>query len=133
MLDTSVVIDWHDPNVVRALPDEMAISAITAAELAAGPLLASTAGEAAKRQVRLQEVESSWIRSRSTERQRGVTVSSWPQSSATDALRGVDSRTFSLPPQLMRTDLTSIPATEITSGEQIIWSMSYRSAEIQLT
>ena len=58
MLDTSVVIDWHDPNVVRALPDEMAISAITAAELAAGPLPASTAGEAAKRQVRLQEVES---------------------------------------------------------------------------
>ncbi len=58
MLDTSVVIDWHDPNVVRALPDEMAISAVTAAELAAGPHLASTAGEAAKRQVRLQEVES---------------------------------------------------------------------------
>jgi predicted nucleic acid-binding protein len=58
MLDTSVVIDWHDPNVVRGLPDEMAISAITAAELAAGPHLASTAGEAAKRQVRLQEVES---------------------------------------------------------------------------
>ena len=58
MLDTSVVIDWHDPDVVRALPDELAISAITAAELAGGPLLASTAGEAAKRQVRLQEVES---------------------------------------------------------------------------
>jgi hypothetical protein len=28
-----VVIDWHDPIVVAALPDEMAISAITAAEL----------------------------------------------------------------------------------------------------
>lgn len=58
MLDTSVVIDWHDPQVVQALPDEMAISAITAAELAAGPQLANTPREAAKRQARLQEVES---------------------------------------------------------------------------
>ena len=58
LLDTSVVIDWHDPEIVAALPDEMAISAITAAELAAGPLLATTSMEAAKRQARLQEVES---------------------------------------------------------------------------
>lgn len=58
LLDTSVVIDWHDPSVVDKLPDEMAISAITAAELAAGPLLARTPVEAAKRQSRLQEVES---------------------------------------------------------------------------
>ena len=58
MLDTSVVVDWHDPDVVGALPDEMAISVITAAELTAGPALASTAREAAKRQARLQEVES---------------------------------------------------------------------------
>ena len=58
LLDTSVVIDWHDPALVAALPDEMAISAITAAELVAGPLLAATAIEAAKRQARLQEVES---------------------------------------------------------------------------
>jgi predicted nucleic acid-binding protein len=58
LLDTSVVIDWHDPAVVAALPDEMAISAITAAELTAGPLLATTPMEAAKRQARLQEVES---------------------------------------------------------------------------
>lgn len=58
LLDTSIVIDWHDPTVVAALPDEMAISAITAAELAAGPLLAATPIEAAKRQGRLQEVES---------------------------------------------------------------------------
>lgn len=36
----------------------MAISAITAAELAAGPHLAGTPAEAAKRQVRLQEVEA---------------------------------------------------------------------------
>ncbi len=58
LLDTSVVIDWHDPMVVAALPDEMAISAITAAELAAGPHLAATAAETAKRQARIQEVEA---------------------------------------------------------------------------
>src|SRR5664279_456478 len=58
MLDTSVVIDWHDPSVIRALPDDVAISAITAAELAAGPHLAHAPNEAARRQARLQEVES---------------------------------------------------------------------------
>jgi len=58
LLDTSVVIDWHDPAVIAALPDEMAISAISAAELAAGPHLATNPMEAAKRQARLQEVES---------------------------------------------------------------------------
>jgi predicted nucleic acid-binding protein len=58
LLDTSVVVDWHDPAVIAALPDEMAISAITVAELAAGPQLATSRVEAAKRQARLQEVES---------------------------------------------------------------------------
>lgn len=58
LLDTSVVVDWHDPDVLAALPDQVAISAITCAELAAGPLLAATPVEAAKRQARLQEVES---------------------------------------------------------------------------
>ncbi len=58
LLDTSVVVDWHDPIVVAALPDQMAISAITAAELSAGPHLAATPAEAAKRQARLQEVEA---------------------------------------------------------------------------
>jgi predicted nucleic acid-binding protein len=58
LLDTSVVIDWHDPLVVAALPDELAISAITTAELVSGPVLARTALEAARRQSRLQEVES---------------------------------------------------------------------------
>jgi len=58
LLDTSVIIDWHDPAVVAALPEEMAISAISAAELAAGPHLAADPLEAAKRQSRLQEVES---------------------------------------------------------------------------
>ncbi|CCG03143.1 type II toxin-antitoxin system VapC family toxin [Blastococcus saxobsidens] len=59
LLDTSVVVDWHDPIVVAALPDQVSISAITAAELAAGPHLAATPAEAARRQVRLQEVEAS--------------------------------------------------------------------------
>jgi predicted nucleic acid-binding protein len=58
LLDTSVIIDWHDPAVIAALPDEMAISAIGAAELAAGPHLATDPLEAAKRQARLQEIES---------------------------------------------------------------------------
>lgn len=58
LLDTSVVIDWHDPGVRAALPGAVAISAVTAAELAAGPLLAATRIEAAKRQTRLQEVEA---------------------------------------------------------------------------
>lgn len=58
LLDTSVVVDWHDSNVAAALPDRLAISAITAAELTVGPLLAATPVEAAKRQARLQEVES---------------------------------------------------------------------------
>ncbi len=58
LLDTSVVVDWHDPVVVAALPDQMAISVITAAELTAGPHLAAAPAEAAKRQARLQEVEA---------------------------------------------------------------------------
>jgi predicted nucleic acid-binding protein len=58
LLDTSVVVDWHDPAVVAELPQELVISAITVAELAAGPHLASTPDEAAKRQARLQEVEA---------------------------------------------------------------------------
>jgi predicted nucleic acid-binding protein len=58
LLDTSVVIDWHDPVVVQALPDEVAVSAVTLAELAAGPHLAPTRAEAGRRQARLQEVES---------------------------------------------------------------------------
>jgi hypothetical protein len=58
LLDTSVVVDWHDPAVIAALPDEIAISVISSAELAAGPHLAADPVEAAKRQARLQEVES---------------------------------------------------------------------------
>lgn len=58
LLDASVVIDWHDPAVASALPDELAISAITLAELAAGPHAAASRLEAARLQSRLQEVEA---------------------------------------------------------------------------
>lgn len=60
LLDTSVVIDWHRPEVLSALPEEAAVAAITLAELAAGPHLASTAAERARRQARLQQVESTF-------------------------------------------------------------------------
>jgi predicted nucleic acid-binding protein len=60
LLDTSVVIDGDDPAVAARLPDEVAISAITLAELAAGPHLASSAAERSRRQVRLQLVEATF-------------------------------------------------------------------------
>ena len=60
LLDTSVIISWDDPEVLDVLPDEAAVSAITMAELAAGPHLASTSAESARRQVRLQQVEASF-------------------------------------------------------------------------
>jgi len=60
LLDTSVVIDWDDRNVAAALPDEAAVSAITLAELTAGPRLASTSAESARRQSRLQQVEATF-------------------------------------------------------------------------
>jgi predicted nucleic acid-binding protein len=60
LLDTSVVIDWDDVEVAAALPDEAAISAITLAELAAGPHLARSRIEGARRQTRLQQVEATF-------------------------------------------------------------------------
>ncbi len=55
LLDTSVLIDWDDPVVLAALPDE---SAITLAELAAGPHRSDDLAERGRRQARLQQVES---------------------------------------------------------------------------
>ena len=60
LLDTSEVIDWDDPRVAAALPEESSVCAITLAELAAGPHLASTAAEGARRQARLQQVEATF-------------------------------------------------------------------------
>lgn len=58
LVDTSVVIDWDDPTVATTLPDEVAISTITLAELTAGPHLTPDPLERARRQARLQQVES---------------------------------------------------------------------------
>jgi predicted nucleic acid-binding protein len=58
LADTSVIIDWDDAALRDALPEEIAISAITLAELAAGPHLTQDPGERARRVARLQQVES---------------------------------------------------------------------------
>jgi len=59
LLDTSVVIDLNlvDPEL---LPDESAISAVTLAELAAGPHATQDAQERARRQDRLQWATATW-------------------------------------------------------------------------
>ena len=55
-----VVIDWDDPTVAAALPGEVAVCAITLAELAAGPHLATSCSDGARRQARLQQVEATF-------------------------------------------------------------------------
>jgi predicted nucleic acid-binding protein len=59
VLDTSVVID-HDLVDVALLPDESAITAITLAELAAGPHATDDDQERARRQDRLQWAAATW-------------------------------------------------------------------------
>jgi predicted nucleic acid-binding protein len=59
LLDTSVVIDL-DRLDASSLPAEAAISAITMAELAAGPHAASDAEERSRRQDRLQRAEAAF-------------------------------------------------------------------------
>jgi predicted nucleic acid-binding protein len=59
LLDTSVVID-HDVIDPALLPDESAISAITLAELTAGPHATEDRNERARRQDRLQWASSTW-------------------------------------------------------------------------
>lgn len=57
LVDTSVLIDLE--SLDRAsLPDELAISAVTLAELAAGPHATEDAEERARRQERLQRTEA---------------------------------------------------------------------------
>ncbi len=60
LLDTSVVVDCDDPAVVGALPDEVVVCAMTLAELAAGPHLATSSPERARRQARLQQLEATF-------------------------------------------------------------------------
>jgi predicted nucleic acid-binding protein len=59
VLDTSVLID-HDLIAAEQLPDESAITAVTLAELAAGPHAALDADERARRQDRLQWATATW-------------------------------------------------------------------------
>lgn len=59
VLDTSVLID-HDKIDPAFLPDESAISAVTLAELAAGPHATDNKDERARRQDRLQWATSTW-------------------------------------------------------------------------
>lgn len=59
LLDTSVVIDL--PKVpISQLPDELAISTVTLAELAAGPHASDVPAERAARQRRLQWAEATF-------------------------------------------------------------------------
>jgi predicted nucleic acid-binding protein len=59
LIDTSIVVDLEliDPE---RLPRELAISAITMAELAAGPHATTDAAERARRQDRLQRAEATF-------------------------------------------------------------------------
>lgn len=59
VLDTSVVIDL-DAIDVSVLPAEVAVTALTMAELAAGPHAAKDPAERARRQDRLQRTEAAF-------------------------------------------------------------------------
>ena len=59
ILDTSVVIDLEDIET-NTLPVEVAITALTMAELAAGPHAATNSDERARRQDRLQRTEAAF-------------------------------------------------------------------------
>jgi len=59
VLDTSVVMN-HDLVDIALLPDESAITAITLAELAAGPHATDDDQERARRQDRLQWAAATW-------------------------------------------------------------------------
>jgi predicted nucleic acid-binding protein len=59
LLDTSVVIDLDELDASK-LPVEVAVSAVTMAELAAGPFAAKDAAERGRRQDRLQRAEAAF-------------------------------------------------------------------------
>jgi predicted nucleic acid-binding protein len=59
LIDTSVVVDLERVDA-DSLPQELAISAITLAELAAGPHATADSAERARRQDRLQRAEATF-------------------------------------------------------------------------
>jgi len=59
LIDTSVVIDLEQIDAA-ALPEELAVSAMTMAELAAGPHATADPAERARRQDRLQRAEATF-------------------------------------------------------------------------
>ena len=59
LIDTSVVIDLDRVDAAD-LPQEIAVSAVTLAELVAGPLATSDPAERARRQDRLQRAEATF-------------------------------------------------------------------------
>jgi predicted nucleic acid-binding protein len=59
LLDTSVIVDLDRLNATQ-LPEEVAISAITLAELSAGPSATTDVSERARRQDRLQRTEATF-------------------------------------------------------------------------
>lgn len=61
ILDTSTVILLQRLTDPAALPAEPLITAVTLAELAAGPLVARGANERASRQAHLQQAESDFV------------------------------------------------------------------------
>jgi predicted nucleic acid-binding protein len=58
LIDTSVIIALENIEA-STLPEELAISAVSLAELAAGPHATKDSSESARRQVRVQYVEAS--------------------------------------------------------------------------
>lgn len=59
LLDTSVLIDLDEIDAAR-LPNEVAVSSLSLAELAAGPHATSDADERGRRQDRLQRAEATF-------------------------------------------------------------------------
>ena len=115
LLDTSVVIDWDDRAVSTALPDEAAISAVTLAELTAGPHLTAAvtnelAGRLACSKSRRPSTPSS-----STPLLPAATARSSPLSWRSVVPTVAALRTCSLLPRRMRTGCRSTRGTLATS------------------
>ena len=120
LVDTSVIIGLGQVNP-RDLPVEFAVSAVTMAELAAGPLAHPLATadvtERAQRQDRLHRAEATFEASQWTSMSPGPTGESMPQSPRLDANLGDAERSIcSLRRPLSRKNSHSLPRIRMTSG-----------------